>query len=77
MKNLFLLGFDLGEELFLGLLDLLLPGGQTDLLGVPPLLRHVLLGRRLVGGIGADGGVRLLVHLFDVVWANAGLDEPK
>ena len=74
--NLFLLGFDLAEEIRLGLSHLGFPGGKTDLLGVPPLLGHGLLSGRLQGGVGSDGSVTLLVHALQGVGSNTKLDKP-
>ena len=73
--NLFLLGLDLREELLLGLGDLRLALLQGDLLGIPPLLGDLLLGSGGTGGIGTDGGVRLLVHALDGVGSDAELDK--
>ena len=67
----------MGEELRLGLCDLVLPVLEGDLLGVPPLLGDLLLGRGDSGGVGTDGGVRLLVHALDRVGGDAQLDEAR
>ena len=73
--NLFLLGLDLREELLLGLGDLRLALLQGVLLGIPPLLGDLLLGSGGAGGVGTDGGVRLLVHALDGVGSDAELDK--
>ena len=67
----------MGEELRLGLCDLVLPVLEGDLLGVPPLLGDLLLGRGDSGGVGTDGGVRLLIHALDRVGSDAQLDEAR
>ncbi len=68
-RLLLFLGLYLVEELLLGLGHARLPLLKRDLLGGPPLLDAALLlgGLGLGGGIGADSGVRLLVHRLDGV----------
>ena len=60
------IGLELLEEGLLDLLDL----GLALLVGEPllaeALLLHLLLGRRLVLRVGADGIVRFLVHTLDL-----------
>merc|ERR1719348_2295444 len=70
------LGLHLGQELLLLVLDLLFPGLGGELLVGPPLLGDLLLGLGLAGGVGADGGVGLLVHGLHAVGVNTELDVP-
>merc|ERR1719308_454960 len=70
------LGLHLGQELLLLVLDLLFPGLGGELLVGPSLLGDLLLGLGLAGGVGADGGVGLLVHGLHAVGVNTELDVP-
>merc|ERR1719411_1702248 len=74
IDSVFLLGLHLSQELLLLVLDLLFPGLGGELLVGPPLLGNLLLGLGLAGGVGADGGVGLLVHGLNTVRVNTELD---
>merc|ERR1719411_2551124 len=76
IDSVFLLGLHLSQELLLLVLDLLFPGLGGELLVGPPLLGDLLLGLGLAGGVGADGGVGLLVHGLHAVGVNTELDVP-
>ena len=74
IDSVFLLGLHLSEEFLLLVLDLLLPGLGGELLVGPPLLGHLLILLCLPDGVGADGGVGLLVDGLDTVGVDAVLD---
>ena len=76
IDSVFLLGLHLSEEFLLLVLDLLLPGLGGELLVGPPLLGHLLVLLCLPDGVGADGGVGLLVDGLDTVGVDAVLDVP-
>ena len=74
IDSVFLLGLHLSEEFLLLVLDLLLPGLGGELLVGPPFLGHLLVLLCLPDGVGADGGVGLLVDGLDTVGVDAVLD---
>merc|ERR1719225_740345 len=74
-NSLFLLLFDLSQELLLGGGNLGLAVGQGDPLGGPAFLGDLLISLGGRGGVGTDGLVGLLVHALQGVASQAELDE--
>merc|ERR1740129_460741 len=74
--SLFLLLLNLRKELSLGLGDLSLPGNESNLGCIPPLLGGSGGGLGLGRWVLADGGVALLVHVLHAVGSDSVLDVP-
>merc|ERR1719376_410769 len=75
-KSLFLLLLNLCKELSLGLGDLSLPGDESNLGRIPPLLGCCGGGLGLGRWVLADGSVALLVHVLHAVGSDSVLDVP-
>merc|ERR1719189_3406479 len=67
---------DLGQKRLLAGGNLGLASLQTLLLGVPAFLDNLARSLLRVGGIGANGGVGLLIHFLHGVGCDAKLDVP-
>ena len=68
------LGLALFQKLFLLVRHLLLPGLGGQLLVGPALGHALLLLLGVAGGVGADGGVRFLIHGLHTVGVDSQLD---